>query len=235
MISLVMSYYDRQHLLDKTMESIERSTVKDFELIIVDDASPKPVVCERADKIITVKPQNKWWHNPCVPYNMGFEEAKGDIVVIQNPECYHVGDILAYVEKNITLGSYISFGCYALNAKETAQFHARHDGYVITEPRTYKHPENNGWYNHPKYRPVGYHFCSAIMKKDLDLLAGFDENYAHGISYDDDDFIRRIKRRGINVVITEFPYVIHQYHTPFTYKKPNYKQLHSINKRLFYG
>jgi hypothetical protein len=122
MISVVMAYFQRQELLNKTLESLDKSKVKDYELIIVDDASAIPLVCKRA-KVIRIEPKDKWYHNPCIPYNMGFKEAKGDIVVIQNPECYHVGDVLSYVEQNLKGDTYLSFACYAINKKETEEFH----------------------------------------------------------------------------------------------------------------
>jgi glycosyltransferase involved in cell wall biosynthesis len=233
-VSIVMAYYNRQQLLDKTMESIAASAIKDYELIIIDDGSNIPVVCDRANKILRIEPKKKWWHNPCIPFNVGFKEATGDIIIIQNPECYHVGDILTCAINNVKLNTYLSFGCYALNSFQTELFRVDTNS-IFIENRKYRHPENNGWYNHPIHRPCGYHFCSAIMKEDLDKLGGFDEKYANGISFDDDDFIRRIKRMGMFVNITEFPYVLHQYHTPFTYQKKDYRKLHQINKKLFNG
>lgn len=236
MISIVMSYFNRQTLLDRTIESIKESSIKDYELIIVDDKSDVPVVCSRADSIIRVT--DKWYINPCVAWNKGIEAANGDIILLQSPECYHIGDILKYVEDNIKHNTYLSFACYAINARETAEFH---NGVMpnignFTFAANYKQQtkiEYNGWYNHSKYRPVAYHFCSAMTKDDMDTLGGFDERYASGISFDDDDFIRRIRRKGMEVKIVDSPYVLHQYHPLMSYHYPNMKQLHSKNKTLF--
>lgn len=235
-ISIVMSYYNRQKLLNKTIESLEQSSVKDFELIIVDDASPVPVRCDRADKIIRIEPKDKWYHNPCIPYNMGFREATGDIIMIQNPECYHVGDVLAFTQSHMRQGLYLSFACYAINALETDRFYRgimpELGNYVFAANSKIK-KEYNGWYNHSKYRPVAYHFCSAIMREDCHALGGFDERYAHGVAFDDDDLIRRIRRK-YEVRIVFPPYVIHQYHHHFTYEDPRvWRPLHKINQDLY--
>jgi glycosyltransferase involved in cell wall biosynthesis len=229
-ISIVMSYYNRQVLLDKTLESIHASEVKDYELIIVDDASDVPVVCDEA-KIIRIERKDKWWHNPCIPYNMGFKAATGDIVVIQNPECYHVGDVLAYARDNAKPNRYLSFSCYALNRNDTQQLH--HGIFPVIKDRVYKHPEDNGWYNHPLHRAVGFHFCSAITKDDLDVIGGFDKRYAEGIGYDDDDLVMRIKKRKMLLNIVEKPYVLHQFHMPMSYRVPNMRLLHQKNRQLF--
>ena len=45
-------------------------------------------------------------------------------------------------------------------------------------------------------------------------LNGFDERYATGIAYDDDELIARIKMLGLTTIITEDVSVIHQYHAP---------------------
>jgi len=232
MISIVMTYYNRQTLLDKTLESIHRSAVKDYELIIVDDASDPALVCGEA-KIIRIEPQDKWWHNPCIPFNMGIREAKGEIIILQNPECYHIGDVLSYARDNITPNLYLSFACYAFNERETETFHT--GAIPILENHTFRHPENNGWYNHSLYRRAKYHFCSAIMKDDMDKLGGFDERYAEGVSYDDDDLVKRIQKQGMRVNIVDNPYVIHQYHRPFSYMVDNMKMLHARNKDLYYS
>ncbi len=234
-ISVVMSVWDREKLLNKTLESIEKSSIKDFELIIVDDASEVPIVCPRADKIIRIEKKDKWWYNPCIPYNKGFKEATGDVVIIQCPECYHVGDILSTVSDKIQTGTYLSFACYAINAVETVKFHngiMPTIGNYVFSANSKRKLDYNGWFNHSKYRPMAYHFCSAIMKSDLDALGGFDERYAMGIAYDDDELIRRVKR-NMAVYMIDTPFVIHQYHPHMSYAYPNMRQLHTKNKLLY--
>ena len=206
-ISIVMAYFNRKAQLEKTLVSIRDSEVKDYEIVIVDDASDEPLVCEEA-RVIRIEKEDKWWINPCIPFNIGFKEAKGDIVIIQNPECEHKGDILKYVTENISDGRYISFACYA--------------------------EKKNIWFNHSKYRPVGYHFCSAITIDELQLIGGFDERYALGVSYDDDDFIRKV-RRNMEVWLIDNPYVLHQYHLPYAYRHKDMMRLHEKNKKIFNG
>ena len=230
-----MAYYNRKNLLDKTIESIEKSNVKDYEIIVVDDASDIPLVCEKAH-VIRIEPKDKWYHNPCIPFNIGFRQAKGDIILIQNPECYHVGDILSYVENNIKENTYLTFGCYAINVMETEALHRgimpRIGNYIFAKNSSIKR-EYNGWYNHSVHRPVAYHFCSAITKSDMFALGGFDERYANGVAFDDNEFIRRIKRT-MDVKIIHPPFTIHQYHHHFQYEDIKvWRPLHAINQALF--
>jgi len=229
-ISIVMAFFNRQELLDRTIKSIEKHKAKDYEIIIVDDGSDVPAVCDKA-KVIRIEPEDKWWHNPCIPYNMGFKEATGDVIIIQNPECMHMGNVLGHVRNYSKDGLYISFPCYAINEEQTDRL--RGGVYPTLKPRRFSGKIRNGWYNHPIFRPVAYHFCCAITRHDLDLVGGFNEEYAHGISYDDDDFVYSINDKGIKIQIVNDPYVVHQYHPPYTYKREGWRELHEKNKQLF--
>jgi len=230
-ISIIMAYYQRQALLDKTLESIDRSAVKDYELIIVDDASEPPLVCDRA-KIIRVEKKNKWYTCSSVAWNMGFREATGDIIIIQSPECYHVGDVLTYALDNIKSNLYFSFGCYAIDQGETMNL--QYGTMPAIGSYAIKSRTKKGWYNHSIHKPMGYHFCSAILRKDLDKIGGFDERYAHGWAFDDDDFIRRIRCKGMNVNIVDNPFVIHQYHSHFEFSQASvFGKPHLANMKIY--
>jgi nucleoside-diphosphate-sugar epimerase/GT2 family glycosyltransferase len=245
MISIVSAYHNRRDLLIQTLKSLELSRIKNFEFIIVDDCSENEHrvedLCQKYNflKVIRIEPHQKWWVNPCVPFNMGFNEASGDIVIIQNPECFHFCDIMDYVQKNLKENDYFSFACFSLDRINTENLNETIKKEFIIN-RTV--PENeliedgyDGWYNHSVYRPVGYHFCSAITKKNLDELGGFDERYAHGICYDDNEFLLRIKRKGLDFLIVDDEFVIHQWHKTFVYNREDAHVLQGKNRDLFHN
>ena len=229
-ISIVMAFYNRQALLDKTLESLDKSVIKDYELIIVDDASAVPLVCDRA-KVIRVEKKDKWYTCSAVAWNMGLREAKGDIIIMQSPECYHMGDILKYTIENIRSNQYISFGCYAIGREETTAFHKGISPVILDK---IVNNERHGWYNHTRHRPVAYHFCSAIMRGDMDMIGGFDERYGYGYAYDDDEFIRTVEYMGMDIKIVDDPFVIHQYHSHFEFDSPSVmREPHALNQMIF--
>lgn len=251
MISIVSAYYNRKDLLFNTLKSLENSNYKDFEFITIDDCSDDEHRIEDFKnifpflKVIRLEKKDKWYVNPCVVFNKGFKEVKGDIVIIQNPECLHVGDILEFA-KNIKENEYFSFGCYSLTKEKTEQItkNVIENNFKIddikktinTKPRSVTSDGDDGWYNHPMLRPGGYHFCSAITKKNLDDMGGFDENFALGIAYDDDEFLYRIRKKNLNVKIIDNPFVAHQWH----YDSNNYQHLNATelinrNRMLFYS
>ena len=211
--AIVLTYFERKAQLQKTIESFRQYKGKDIVIVVVDDGSIKEPASELllesgifpAD-VLCVK--NKSWVNSSVPYNLGLEvalEYKPDIILIQNAECYHAGDIIGHAEKNLTESNYISYGCYSLPKDSEIPpqtmwpVGATFDG-------------EGAWYNHPIYRAVGYHFCSAITPENLKKVNGFDERLAGGLAYEDNVFLHHIKNLGLKVEITDSPYVYHQYH-----------------------
>ena len=110
---IVMSYHNRKAQLLKTLESIDNSKALDnLNVIIVDDGSNTE---QRLESIIDnysfnitllrIDPERKDWYNPCVTYNYGFLHLVAnddDIIIIQNPECTHNGNILHHALTNTT-------------------------------------------------------------------------------------------------------------------------------------
>lgn len=224
MISIVTAYYNRKKLFIRTLESIAKTSLKEgFEVIAVDDGSKEE---ERLEDLVSVFPflrvirlesKNKWYSNSCIPFNIGFKLAKGDKIIIQNPECLHYDDILKFTNDNLKSSEYLSFGCYSLDKQTTENLDeilqqenqiekVIQEGGINTE-----FDGDSGWYNHSLHRPVGYHFCTAITKKDLNCLGGFDERFSLGIAYDDDEFLKRIKMI-LKIVFVDSHIVLHQNH-----------------------
>jgi GT2 family glycosyltransferase len=233
-ISIVTAYFNRKKLFIRTLESIARSKVKDFEFIVVDDCSNED---ERVEdlvvdfpflKMIRLEKKDKWYINPCVPFNIGIKEAKNDIIVLQNPECIHVGDILSFVTNNLINNLYLSFAMYYLPKEFTENLELYPNLDFLS-----KYFPINGWQNHPKYKPTYYHFCSAITRSDMNRLGGFDERYAYGIAIDDCDFATRIMRAGIGMLVISDVFVAHQYHES-VFNIPNYKKLFERNVKLYH-
>lgn len=214
MISIVMAYYNRLPQLKYTLKTFEKSSFKDFEIVIVDDYSSIMHSIDKLPrefpslnfKIIKMQDVNKkkTYVGPSIPYNIGFKESKGDKIIIQNPECCHMGDVIAYTENNLKDDTYLSFHCFASGKRELENLHKTN--HLDVEK------SNGRWYNHEIHRPASYHFTTAITRKNLIELNGFDERYAAGYCYDDDEFIERIKKQNLKIKFVSDPWTIHQYH-----------------------
>lgn len=210
---IVLTYFERKAQLINTINSFHQYKGKDIVIVVVDDDSVKEPASELLLESGTfpatvINVTRKRWVNSSVPYNMGLEvalEYKPDIVLIQNAECYHAGDIIGHAEKYLTEANYISYGCYSLPK----------DSEIPPKtmwPQGATYDGEGAWYNHSIYRAVGYHFCSAITPANLKKVNGFDERLAGGIAYEDNVFLHHIRNLGLKVDIVDDPYVFHQYH-----------------------
>lgn len=231
-----MAYYNRLSLLRYTLKTFLQSKETDYEIIIVDDFSDPehdpihlvyefPMLPIKVFKL-SARYEKAEWCNPCVPYNIGFRYSLGDKIIIQNPECCHVGDVISYVNENLTDSDYLSFHCYACTE---ADLPILHSGRQIEMPNIKDEWFWSGWYNHKEYRPAAFHFASAITRNNLKKLNGFDEKFAHGIGYDDNEFIIRVNRLGLQTKFVEEPMVIHQFHAKIHSFTPD-----KANNEIFY-
>jgi len=253
-ISIVTSYYNRKKQLINTLNTIQKSKhVDNVEFIITDDCSSLehditdiPEIFPFV-KVLKVLPTERWYTNPCVPFNKSINEATGAIIILQNPECLHVGDILDDIVNNINDENYLTYAVYSLNKTKTEQLQNLDFSYddIFDKIINISLPFNNVnyvregescWYNHSIYRPAHYHFLSAITKKNMDKLGGFDERFSNGIGFDDDELLHRIKLLGLELKIQDTPFAIHQWHyseNNFFAKSHNIMESIRKNQNLF--
>lgn len=207
MIVICMAYHDRKNQLMNTLASF--AGYEDIEVIIVND-------CEKLGlrggdygfDITEITIIEKYWINAGINFNIGFEYAislNPEAVIIQNPECYHVGDIVGNVKKRLTDKNYLSFGCYSLSSEQDITFRDFNNETAVFSGQS-------AWYNHSIYRPEALHFCSAITTENLKKINGFDERFARDIAYEDNYLVHQVKCLGLNIEFIDNPYVLHQYH-----------------------
>lgn len=222
MISVVMAYHNRIHLLRYTLETINKCQEKNYEIVIVDDFSNddhslKNIENEFPDikfQIIDMKNEvsEKWYRNPCIPFNIGFRKSRGEKIIIQNPECCHIGNLIESTRNNLNDSNYLSFHCYATGPNDTKSLHKGKRIEYNNKPLKQSRNDESKWYNHASYRPASYNFATAITRNNLIKLNGFDERFALGHNCDDDDFIARVRRMNLRIDFVSDPHVIHQHH-----------------------
>jgi GT2 family glycosyltransferase len=147
------------------------------------------------------------------------------MVIIQNPECCHMGDVLQYTLDNLTDHNYLSFHCYAATKAETRVMRSGEPLPMFTEKKS-------RWYNHTTERPYAYHFAAAITRNNLIKLNGFDERFAQGQDMDDVELIHRIRAMPLEIQFVADPWVVHQYHRK-TYDNPHNPPVTIDNRALW--
>ena len=246
-ITIIMSYYNRKKQLLYTLESFKKYNNYNLEVIIVDDLSNEEnnledIIKEYNFKIKLIKVMNKYWVNPCVGYNIAINNIDSDtnIVIIQNPEIFHCGNIINYLINNLKDNEYFTFPVFSSpnfeyndliyeKSKNTTNLY---DFFLNTE-KSYNR-KFNGWYNHHVFCPHNYHFLSALFYKDLkNKIGGFNNEFKDGIAYDDDEFVDRIEKTlKIKCLNTKTAIGIHLFHDCYYNNNINRKDLILKNRNL---
>lgn len=252
-ISIVAPYFNRKRELWHTLKVMEKSLFKDFEFIIVDDGSDAEQRIEDFNnifsflKLIRIEPKDKYYINPCIPYNLALSRAVGDIVILQSPECMHMGDVLNFVANNTRAAQYLVFSCYSLGRPassllQTVDFNCSIEELEMRVVNTLGRFSDkscdvvgryDSWFAHPSIRPCMYNFLVSMPMKDMMELGGFDERFAYGHAYDDTNFADRVLKKKMEVIFVDKPYCLHQFHPPMLYNVPNFAAKEQKNRLLY--
>ena len=121
LLSIVTACFNRRQILLNTLKSINYFKQEyPIEVIIVDDTSREDQqINDVYDlfpnlnlNLIVVKRDPVVWRTPVVAYNMGFNIAKGDVILINGVDSLHLYDIIGYIFNNFEDKSYFNFSAY---------------------------------------------------------------------------------------------------------------------------
>lgn len=205
-ISIVMTAHERSKQTYFTLNTINNCNFKGIQVIIVDDSKYDPIDPELLKQygihieLITISIGNKFWINPCINYNIGFQYIKGGKVIIQNAEVCYVGDILEYV-KNIKNNNY-----YVFDVKGSKNFDSNNTIYSYDKLNSSIYDLDiyqggySSWYHHSIQNKNNYHFLTALTFNTFNKYKGFTYDYAFGCGCDDDDLLLKIKHNNIPII-----------------------------------
>ena len=112
MYSIIIPVYNRPDEVDELLESLTTQTVKDFEVIIVEDGSQKPCkdVCDKYVGKLDIKYHLKENGGPGPARNYGVEKAQGDYVLILDSDCVIPSGYLAAIDAELNANPCDAFG-----------------------------------------------------------------------------------------------------------------------------
>ena len=89
--------------MDELLESLCSQTLKDFEVVIIEDGSQKPCkdVCDKYANILDLHYNNKENSGPGQSRNYGVERAQGEYVIVLDSDVVLPNGFLAAVEKEL--------------------------------------------------------------------------------------------------------------------------------------
>lgn len=209
--SFLMPYIDRIDQLHNTLLSLQfwYSVRDDIEVLLIPDSKCSPDDIEALNKeagvaafVKVLSKSEVVAYSPSPHYNRGARAASGSLLVLTNPEVLHTVDVLERADSLFSTRSNVYMICGCQAAKPCPRACSYHEiAYTVFR-----------WYQHSVHRPVEYHFCSIIQKQDYWRVGGFDERYAQGVGYDDNDFRDAVVKAGLLVVQDDTALTVHQSH-----------------------
>lgn len=168
--------------------------------ICVDDPDC-PSLLDLPGNVLFFSNRRHKYRNPGVLFNFLASVAEEDLLVLSNPEIYHLQPVLQDAMLHARTGEYRVYGCKNLTGLCLPGFQEDQ----ITD-------HGMPWYQHSVHRPAGLHFCSVISRGDFWCLGGFDPGYDAGYAWEDTDFFCKVQQSGMKIVQVDDPYVGHQPH-----------------------
>ena len=110
--SIIIPVYNRAEELEELLESLTKQSVKDFEVIVVDDGSAKPAdfVIERFHNVLTIRYFFKTNAGPGPARNFGFTHAAGDYFIVFDSDCIIPPQYLEVVEQSLQQNKWDAWG-----------------------------------------------------------------------------------------------------------------------------
>lgn len=110
--SIIIPVYNRPDEADELLQSLSQQTVKDFEVIIVEDGSSIPCkhIADKYADVLDVKYFLKENGGPGPARNFGVNNAQGDYVLILDSDCVIPQGYLAAVEAELKANPCDAFG-----------------------------------------------------------------------------------------------------------------------------
>lgn len=219
---MLLPFYNRPQFY-YALASFKNLHYRDFEIVVVEDSKNynDKVLHEQLLEIINKYDFNirllfdtRVSYNSASKYNVAAHAANSDIFILSNPETRHTNNILSYLDNKDFVNNYYVFDCMSCRLID--------DKLVFIQ-----------WYQHRTINRQ-YHFCSAISRANYFKIGGFDERLCNGIAYEDDFFIRAIKKHKINVVCIDDIYVQHiEHNRDYMLDSTEKARLVKINEELW--
>jgi len=237
-VSVILPVFKRASLLDLGLKSLSMQKIYyPFEILVINDGieDETEAVCDKYPELniryIFSGQRNKdeiVFRTPAFAFNIGIKQSTGDIVMLSNPEIFHLTDtmheLLAPLDVSdsfITSPANIMFD----NTGKTLKYLREHFTLDLPAHISDDLEKNNARCKYASRLP----FCIALEKKHLIEIGGYDEDYS-GWACDDDDIIDRLILKGLSFFYVNSS-IIHLYHAK-QYERGNRKHpkfLHNYN------
>jgi glycosyltransferase involved in cell wall biosynthesis len=224
LVSIILPSFRRSELLDFGLFSLSKQkTSFPFEIIVLNDGvlDDTERVCSKYENVKYIFTGSRnldgeiKWRVPGYAINIGVKQSSGDILVLSNPEIWHLLEnnlevaVQSCINNNLTISvpTLINFDddrhilSYLLNSNyNNSSLGIPNDIFNLGCPET------------PKSKMAsGMPFFFTMPKSYFMGIGGYDEDFT-GYAGDDNDFVGRLKYKGLIVHRINELKVIHLYH-----------------------
>ena len=232
-ISMIIPTYNKVEYVKKAVESLEKNVNKDYEIIIVDDASTENVFEPFKDNTNVTALRNEINSGFSKSVNLGIKAATGKyILLVNNDTICTKGSIERMIEITETDDKIGLVGVVSNNASGP-QWDKKANYETLDQMHTYAkkiRTENKG--NHFVFPRIAFLF-TLIKREVIDKIGGLDERFSPGY-YEDDDFCLRAQLAGFKGVIAEDVFIHHYGSMTFIEKGANAQNsLSETNRNKF--
>ena len=174
-VSICIANYDRPDVLDRVLASIYRQTLKDVEVVVVDDGSPdaKAVVEVvkhwHVPKFVRIE-REPFYRNPSIARNTAYRCAEGDVIIAQSDDVEHQGNAIEGLLGEMQPGKFVIGEVWNVCPKTgctVPAYKGRWHQLTGPGPPTKQCPNPE--------RPL--FFLGALYRKDLYAVGGNDEEF----------------------------------------------------------
>ena len=234
-MSIIMGCYRREVQLQRALWTIARQPeAQQAEIVLIDNNEERDAVLrlvrQWSDNGLTFQYVHRpnpggTWVNPCLAWNVGIRLARAPKLVLTGPDIIHIGDTLKALTEPLDEGvdRAVLASVYDLPQDVTETMEEREwQKWVELSFAELKETcalDLSEWWKvrcHPFLRRAGLFFLGSVLTETARAVGGFDEDYQYGIGFDDDDFIRRLRLRGVEEVYDEGTFGLHQWHESYT-------------------
>ena len=198
----------------KSWDNIAKINKKYIQIILVEDTKNinNKVDIQKLNNsiytnlnIVYIYIKNKFWINPCLNYNIGFEYIKSDNVVLTNAETCIFGNIYTEIKNNLNKDNYLVFDVFEMGKEHRSNCNLNKKIWDECSDFNYNNILNfiidkDVYWIQSKNRVKNFHFLTSIHKETLQKIKGFDLDFMFGIAYDDGIFIYDVINSGIKIV-----------------------------------
>jgi len=129
--------------------------------------------------------------------------AEGEFVIMTNPECAHVTDILSGFDEELAKNKNVYVVAACANGGVQTKVPDSFEGFTYAQSK---------WYQHSVHYNRCLNWCTVLSKENYIKVGGFNEEFDNGLGRADVQFAKMV-RKAVPFVLRDDLICVHQAHS----------------------